>query len=443
MARLQRHRLTALFAAARHSPLYSRIIGSREPSSLRLEDMPVVGKAHLMDNFKDWVCDPSLELAELHQFLAQPDLIGQPFRDQLFVWESSGSSGAPGIFVQDAAAMTTYDTLEAVRRRIPNPLLRLFDPWGLGERMAFVGATNGHFASIVSVERLRRLSPILERTLHSVSFLQPMSKLAAELEAIQPRVIATYPSVAILLAEARASEKLDIKPQEIWTGGETLTKAMRAMISQAFSCEVINSYGASEFMSLASECRHQKLHLNSDWAILEPVDDQHQPVPPGQVGSTTLLTNLANHIQPIIRYDLGDCIAIDPVPCSCGSKLPVISVQGRSGDLLRLGEMKSGESNVSALALSTVIESIAELSDFQLIQTAPNELELNTELDGEWANDALLRARHALQSYLKDQGVHHMQICCHAGQPSTRGRNGKVKRVITLCDGGAKPARRS
>lgn len=60
---------------------------------------------------------------------------------------------------------------------------------------------------------------------------------------------------------------------------------------QAFNCEVINSYGASEFMPLASERGHQKLHLNNDWAILEPVDEQYQPVPIGQAGSTTLLTN--------------------------------------------------------------------------------------------------------------------------------------------------------
>lgn len=432
MAELQRTRLTALLTAARQSPLYNRIIGAREPSSVRLEDMPAMSKAHLMDNFKDWVCDPRLELAALRQFLAEPHLIGEPFQDRFFVWESSGSSGAPGIFVQDAAAMAIYDALEAMRRRIPSPLRRVWDPWGMAERMAFVGATNGHFASTVSVERLRRLNPVLKRTLHSVSFLQPMSKLANELESINPRVIATYPSVAVLMAEAHASGKLNIEPQEIWTGGETLTNAMRAMISQAFNCEVINSYGASEFMSLASECAHHRLHLNSDWVMLEPVDEHHQPMPPGQAGSTTLLTNLANHIQPIIRYDLGDRIALDASPCSCGSNLPVINVEGRAGDLLHLGGRSTKGSSVSALALSTVVESIVELSDFQLIQTAPNELELNTELSGDGVNDALRRAKMALDSYLVSQGARHMRVCCHAGHLSRRGRNGKVQRVIAL-----------
>ena len=41
---------------------------------------------------------------------------------------------------------------------------------------------------------------------------------------------------------------------------------------ESFGCPVANSYGASEFLSLASECAEGSLHLNSDWAILESVD---------------------------------------------------------------------------------------------------------------------------------------------------------------------------
>jgi phenylacetate-CoA ligase len=433
LAELRDQRLTALLKASRRSALYQGILGARDPASWRLEELPVMDKSYLMANFKDWVCDPRLELPALRQFMAQPNLIGTSFENEFLAWESSGSHGAPGIFVQDAAAMAIYDALEAARRRVPRPMLRLLDPWGIGERMAFVGATNGHFASTVSVERIRRVNPVLAKTLHSVSFLQPMAKLVQDLESIKPRLIATYPSVAVLLAEERAAGRLDIEPQEIWTGGETLTEAMRAMISQAFGCEVVNSYGASEFMSLASECSHRKLHLNSDWAILESVDEHHQPVPPGQVGSTTLLTNLANHIQPIIRYDLGDRIAIEQAPCACGSNLPVISVQGRSGELWHLGGNRPGDAaDVSALALSTVIESIEALTDFQLIQTAPDELALNTELSGAPALEALHRAKVALEAYLRSQGVHHMQIHTHSRHPSRRGRNGKVQRVIML-----------
>ena len=42
--------------------------------------------------------------------------------------------------------------------------------------------------------------------------------------------------------------------------------------------------------------------------ILEPVDRDYRPTPPGELSHTVLLTNLANAVQPIIRYDLGDSV---------------------------------------------------------------------------------------------------------------------------------------
>jgi len=144
-------------------------------------------------------------------------------------------------------------------------------------------------------------------------------------------------------------------------------------------CPVTNSYGASEFLSLASECVHGHLHLNSDWVILESVDDQGREVPSGEAGVTTLLANLASHVQPLIRYDLGDRARRHAGVCSCGSHLPVIDVQGRCDDTLRLGRPQGRFVSVLPLALSTVLEDDAGLFDFQLVQQGPCELLLRVE----------------------------------------------------------------
>jgi len=53
-----------------------------------------------------------------------------------------------------------------------------------------------------------------------------------------------------------------------------------------------------------------------------------------------LLTNLANHVQPLIRYDLGDRIMVHEARCGCGSFLPVIELQGRDDDTLWLGSRR-------------------------------------------------------------------------------------------------------
>ncbi|HEX7440190.1 MAG TPA: phenylacetate--CoA ligase family protein, partial [Caldimonas sp.] len=158
----QTGRMAALLQAAlRGSRFYRTRVGRPEGQSLRLDEFPVVTKAELMQRFDDWVADPRLRLDELRRFTADPSRVGEAYLGQYLVWESSGSSGEPGVFVQDETALAVYDALETLRRPALQPTRRLFDPWYVGERVAFVGATTGHFASTVSVSRLRRLNPWL------------------------------------------------------------------------------------------------------------------------------------------------------------------------------------------------------------------------------------------------------------------------------------------
>ncbi|MDM0034396.1 phenylacetate--CoA ligase family protein [Variovorax sp. J22P271] len=431
IAARQARRLVELLASAhRHSPTYRRLLAGRELHTVQLAELPVAHKAALMGDFDGWVADPGLRLDGLRRFVADRRRIAEPFQSRYAVWESSGSSGEPAIFVQDAAAMAVYDALEALRRPVLRPLQRWLDPWGLADRIAFVGATGGHFASTVSIERLRRLHPALALRLHGISFLQPVAGLVEQLNALAPTVIATYPSAAVLLAEERIAGRLRASPSELWTGGEDLSAAGRDFVQQAFGCPMANSYGASEFLSLAFECGHGRMHLNSDWAILEPVDAQGRAVAPGELPATTLLTNLANHVQPLIRYDLGDRVTMWPGDCPCGSCLPVIEVQGRCDDTLRLGAARSGPVSVLPLALSTMLEEEAGLFDFQLVQVGPCELLLRTGLCGSAAEPALRRARQVLAAFLESQGAPGVRIRCRSGEPGRAGRSGKVARVV-------------
>jgi len=433
LAARQARRLAALLAAAaRGSALYRPLLAGRDPARVPLQDLPIQHKAELMRRFDDWVADPLLRLDALRAFTADRARIAEPFLGRYMVWESSGSTGEPGMFVQDTRAMAVCDALEALRRPMLRPWQPMLDPWRLGERIAFVGATSGHFASTVSIERLRRLNPALANCMHGISFLQPTSQWVAELQALAPTVLATYPSAAVLLAEERLAGRAGLHLHEIWTGGEALSPAMRGFLQQAFGCPVANNYGASEFLSLASECPGGHLHLNSDWVILEPVDGQGHAVPAGTAGTTTLLTNLANHVQPLIRYDLGDRVTLQVQPCACGSRLPVIEVQGRDDDTLRLGEPGMPVVQVLPLALSTVLEDDAGLFDFQVVQQGPSELLLRTGLCGDEASRTLGRARTVLTSFLEEQGVAGVHIHCHSGQPARRGRSGKIQRVVAL-----------
>jgi phenylacetate-CoA ligase len=229
----QQQRLQQLLKVASQSRLYQPILAHQDLTALSLQNLPVVHKRDLMARFEDWVIDPHVQLDPLQRFLRDPEQIGRPFLERYTVWESSGSSGVPGIFIQDEAAMAVYDALEYQRRPNLRPWQRLMDPFGLGERMAFVGATNGHFASTVSIQRLQRLNPIVASHMHCISFLQPLASLRDDLNALSPTVLSTYPTAAVMLAGEQRAGRLHLKLREIWTGGEVLSPAMRRYVSEA------------------------------------------------------------------------------------------------------------------------------------------------------------------------------------------------------------------
>lgn len=415
-------RLGALLAsAAASSPVYRDRLRGRNVASF--QDIEPVTKQELMRGFEQWVADPRLQWPAVSAFLADAANLGRAFAGEFVLWESSGSSGAPAVFVQDAAAMAVYDALEAWRR-----LQRAFDPWYFGERIVFIGATGGPFASTVTVERLRQVNPVMAHNLRSISLLQPTADVVAQLHRARPTVLSTYPTVAVLLAREAAAGRLRLSVREVWTGGETLTASMRVLIEQQFGCRVINSYGASEFLALASPCRCGSLHVNSDWALLEAVDERHQPVPPGTTSHTCLLTNLANHVQPIIRYDLGDRIRIVPQACPCGSRFPVIEVEGRCDDMLELRGEAGRPVMLLPLAMTTVMEEQGGLYDFQIVQVAPDRLELWSEAQA----PSMARARAALSAYLERQGAGQVAVTAVHRAPGRRGASGKFQRVVRI-----------
>jgi hypothetical protein len=96
--------------------------------------------------------------------------------------------------------------------------------------------------------------------------------------------------------------------------------------------------------------------VNADWILLEPVDEHYRAVPRGVPSHTALLTNLANRVQPLIRYDLGDSVTLLDRACECGSPLPSIRVEGRCDDVIALRNASSESVKLLPLAITTVLE---------------------------------------------------------------------------------------
>jgi len=433
-ARLREQRLAALLeCACRDSPFYRRRAHGK-----RLAEFVPVEKAELMQHFDDWATDRRITRAAAAAFIADTGCIADAWLGDYLVWTSSGTSGVPGWFVQDARSLAAYDAIDALRLRGVAPSQANLASWGLGQRFAFVGASGGHFAGRVSMERVRRVAPAgLRPEIAVLSVQQPVRELAQALQALQPTVLITYPSCAAALAQAQRDGALQLGLREVWVGGEQLSPVQREQVGTAFGCVVRNNYGASECLSIAWECAEGCLHVNDDWVILEPVDARLQPVPDGRLSHTVLLTNLANRTQPLIRYRLDDRVRRLPGRCTCGSAFTVIEVQGRSADTLSLRDARQRPVSVLPLALETAIEEAAQVTQFQVLGRRGGALELRFEPAVADARAAFERCRRALDVFLAEHGVAGTQLSFNRAAPLRDRASGKLRRVI------AAPTRRS
>lgn len=425
-------RLRELISFARtHVPLYRQLYRDLPRGAVPLAQLPVVCKRDLMRDIEASLSDRSISRVELQRFLERGDTVGRPFMGRYAVWTTSGTTGTPGIFLHDSDALAVYEALQMFRfRRISSPAelaLRI----AAGERFAMVAATGGHFAGVASIEHLRSSYPWLAPMLRSFSLLQPWPVLIAQLNAYRPTQLATYPTAAEVLAEEQEAGRLKLELRELWTGGECLCPTVRRRLERTFGCTVRNEYGASEFMSIAWDCGYGSLHVNCDWVLLEPVDADYRPVEPGTPSHTVLLTNLANRVQPLLRYDLGDSITLRPGPCPCGNRLPAIQVEGRHDDTLAYADAAGRPVKLLPLVLTTVLEEDAHVNDFQLVQTAPRRLLVRLGFSERERAEA---AKSALRAYLQSVGLAAVAVQVDTLPPQRSRDSGKLRRVMCALD---------
>lgn len=467
--RRQRNRLAALVECARSSSPFFRGLYRDVPDVVPdsatdrakdlgryLGELPPVGKRELMENFDDWVTDPHITLAGLKQdLLDDPSRIGGLYRGQYLVVTTSGSTGEPAVLVHDRTSQLVASLLGPIRERrilMAAKEARAFLHRGL--RAAALIADGDHFAGVVLTESARRRSPRIARRVRVFSVLRPLPDLVADLNDFQPTVLYGYPSAMVQLAAEQKAGRLRIHPLLAVASGESLAAHAAAEIEAALGCRVTERYLASEALALTSRCRQGLLHVNADWNIVEPVDDAFRPVPPGELSHTVLVTNLANRVQPLIRYNLGDRVQLAAGPCACGSPFPTLRVEGRSGGVLSFaaadkatldgtrldgpgldGAVPDGTGldgkvvTVLPLALGTVIEETAGVRRFQAIRTGPRSLTVRLEL---WPDAATTAVRTAvgerLGAFFAAQGAAGVDVR-FSDEPPRPDRSGKFREV--------------
>ncbi|MCF3106554.1 phenylacetate--CoA ligase family protein [Streptomyces roseoverticillatus] len=431
--RRQRDRLAGMVAYARAASPYYRELYRGLPE--RVEDpalLPVTDKKTLMGHFDDWVTDHNVTQEKVRAFADDPDLIGRRFAGKYLVATTSGTSGRRGLFVLDDRYMDVGSAL------ISRALASWLGPAGIvratlrGGRFAQLVATGGHYASFAGYSRVVREGGRRGKLLRAFSVHMPMPQLVAELNAYRPAVVIGYTSTIMLLAAEQEAGRLHIDPLLIQPAGETMTTHDTDRIARAFRTTVRTTYAATECTYLSHSCAEGWYHVNSDWAVLEPVDADHGPTPPGEFSHTVLISNLANRVQPFLRYDLGDSVQLRPDPCPCGSPLPAIRVRGRAGDILTFPTGSGGHVSLSPLAFGTLVDRSPGIELFQIEQTAPSTLRVRLlPAAGADPDRAWQTVLQELTRLLAGNGLGHVTVQ-RAEEPPRQTPGGKYRTVIPL-----------
>ena len=227
--------------------------------------------------------------------------------------------------------------------------------------------------------------------------------------------------LALLAGEQRAG-RLTIAPVSVTAMGEQLTEQNRAVISGAFGIPLINQFTSTEGLVGHSDPGGAVISFASDMCITELVDDDNQPVPDGTPSAKVLLTNLYNHTQPLIRYELTDRLTRHPA--GPGHGYLRATVDGRADDTFRYGSTA-----VDPLAIRTVMVRTPAALEYQVRQTSRG-IDIDVVASGPVDHAALAAAlAHSLRAAgLPDPQVRLRQVPDIARHPET----GKARRFIPL-----------
>ena len=246
------------------------------------------------------------------------------------------------------------------------------------------------------MSRYLQLKMPRQKTKITVDVNAPEEEIIRKLNEFQPSMLSGYPSNLALLADL---EELDIHPDVVITGGELLTDEIRRKLELRFGCYVQTHYSCTEGGEIACECEEKHLHINEDWVIVEPVDSEYHPVPYGELSDKVLLTNLSNHIQPFIRYELTDRVVVHSERCRCGRGTLWLEIEGRTDDIL---EFENGV-RIAPMSLYKVLEEVKSICRFQLVQRAPDRVELRILADD--PVEAFDEAKRDLQEFFAGRGL--------------------------------------
>lgn len=389
----QQARLRALLEhAVTHSSYYREALGPDAPDA-PLEELQTLPKPLLMERFDEIVTDSALRLADLEAFVSAAEP-GASFRGEYRVFATSGSTGAPGMFVfsHEEFAHWIAVGLAAFVRVGVTPETRLIA----------IGAPS-------DVHITRQLFAAFQAGREGVprlSVTTPIEETVEALNGYRPEVLVGYASVIGALADEQLDGRLAIEPGLVVTTSEVQTDDIVKRVEAAWHQLPVNAYASTEAPGIAIGSRdHVGMHVCEESIVLEVVDDSGRAVEPGEPGSKVLLTNLVNRAQPLIRYELSDSVVLARGPDPSGRPYArVARVDGRSDDILRFPGSKGGEVAVHPYRLRAPFSALLDVRTYQIVHE-PEALRVRIVPRASAPADLSERVRVAIERELAAAGA--------------------------------------
>ena len=219
-------------------------------------------------------------------------------------------------------------------------------------------------------DRIRDLRDRLLRSRLMPAFEMSPDRLDACVEqiiAFRPVMLFGYPSSLALIArhaERRGRDLSRLGTRVAFVTAERLYDEQKDAIERVFGCPTANGYGGRDAGFIAHQCPEGGMHLSAEDIIVEIVDAEGEPLPPGRAGEV-VVTHLATGEYPFVRYRTGDVAVLSERSCACGRGLPMLEeIQGRTTDFIvaRDGTVMHG------LALIYVVRDLPGIAAFKIIQ---------------------------------------------------------------------------
>ena len=418
---LQQKRLQELIAYVKaNSPYFAKLYQDLD-ETMPLSSFPATNKVEMMSHFDEWMTERSITREKVDGFMSDTSNVGTKLDGKYLVYSTSGSTGNPCIVLYDDTTINVSSAIGVLRSYARKEDMSAF--LKSGKKTMALFADNGFYLGCGSVKYNLKKMPWKKNKMKTFDVRKPTSEIVNVLNEYQPSMIGCYPTAMELLASEQEKGNLHIHPVIIMTGGEKLNDDVRKHLAEVFDCYVQTSYSCTEGGTIACECTKQHFHINDDWIIIEAVDEKNQPVPFGTQSAKILLTNLANKICPIIRFEITDRVVLHNEPCACGNTRPWLTLEGRTDDILTF----SNGVKIAPLSLYAILKEVHEIERFQLVQMEGDELELR--LIAEDRQQAFEKAKQAVEAYLLQNEVS-ATVYLSEKLPETYPISGKYKHII-------------